>query len=115
MRPAACVLLCSLALRSRDHWQHLTDSLVPKLVIQGTRDKFCPLTTIRDYAQQYHDHRPEPGPMDLEIVDGADHFFDGIWDVSAALCWLKCRRAHRHTPVLGFAWKPLAYARGSPC
>ncbi|WIA30659.1 hypothetical protein OEZ86_000733 [Tetradesmus obliquus] len=83
--------MANLALRSRDHWQHLADTPVPKLVVQGTRDKFAPMTTIRDYAQQYHDMQPAPGPLDLEIVDGADHFFDGIWDMVAekVLAWIQ--------------------------
>lgn len=35
--------------------------------------------------------RPAPGPLDLEIVDGADHFFDGIWDMVAekVLAWIQ--------------------------
>ncbi|KAF6259423.1 Alpha/Beta hydrolase protein [Scenedesmus sp. NREL 46B-D3] len=91
--------MANLALRSRDHWQHLADTAVPKLVVQGTRDKFAPLTTIRDYAQQYHDMQPPPGRLDLEIVDGADHFFDGIWDVVAekVLAWIR-KQTDRQQP-----------------
>jgi alpha/beta superfamily hydrolase len=28
---------------------------------------------------QYHDRQPQPGPLDLQIIDGADHFFDCKW------------------------------------
>lgn len=31
---------------------------------------------------QYHDHEPAPGPLDLQVFDGADHFFEGRYDVS---------------------------------
>jgi hypothetical protein len=43
--------------------------------------------------------RPPPGPLDLEIVDGADHFFDGIWDIVAekVLAWIQ-KQTDRQQP-----------------
>lgn len=32
-------------------------------------------------ALQYHDHEPAPGPLDLQVFDGADHFFAGRYEV----------------------------------
>lgn len=83
--------MANLALRSREHWSLLADSSVPKLVVQGTKDKYTPLTTLRDYAAQYHDHEPEPGPLDLQVFDGADHFFEGQYEEVAekVLSWLQ--------------------------
>eukprot|EP00775_Hariotina_reticulata_P008199 gene8198-8390_t len=69
----------NLALRSRHHWALLSDSAIPKLLIHGTQDKFGALSILRSYAAEYHDRQPQPGPLDLQIIDGADHFFDCKW------------------------------------
>lgn len=45
-------LLCGHMCLCREHWSLLADSSVPKLVVQGTKDKYTPLTTLRDYAAQ---------------------------------------------------------------
>ncbi|KAF8068382.1 hypothetical protein HT031_002071 [Scenedesmus sp. PABB004] len=80
----------NLALRSRQHWAHLADTQIPKLVVHGTRDKYGALTTLREFAAQYHAAEPEPGPLDLAVIDGADHFFAGLWDEVAqkTLAWI---------------------------
>lgn len=81
----------AFALGARKHWALLADSQVPKLLIHGTRDSFSPLSTLRDVVARYHEASPPPGPLDLQIVDGADHFFEHQWDEVAArtMAWLQ--------------------------
>eukprot|EP00879_Flechtneria_rotunda_P028904 GHRR01031139.1.p3 GENE.GHRR01031139.1~~GHRR01031139.1.p3 ORF type:complete len:100 (+),score=43.94 GHRR01031139.1:909-1208(+) len=83
--------MANLALRSRQHWSQLALSSVPKLVVQGSKDKFSALSTLREYTAMYHAYEPTPGPLDLQIVDGADHFFDGQWQEVAekVMAWVQ--------------------------
>lgn len=63
--------MANLVLRSRAHWSELELSPVPKLVLQGTRDSYSPLSTLRDLMMQYNEHEPTPGPMELKVCGSA--------------------------------------------
>jgi alpha/beta superfamily hydrolase len=54
-----------------------------------THTQFTALTTLREYAAKYHESLPTPGPLDLYVIDGADHFFEGHWQVCE---WRVCAR-----------------------
>jgi hypothetical protein len=64
--------MANLVLRSRAHWSELELSPVPKLVLQGTRDSYSPLSTLRDLMMQYNEHEPTPGPMELKVGGPSD-------------------------------------------
>jgi hypothetical protein len=59
--------MANLVLRSRAHWSELELSPIPKLVLQGTRDSYSPLSTLRSYMVQYNECQPEPGPLELQV------------------------------------------------
>jgi hypothetical protein len=62
--------MANLVLRSRAHWSELELSPIPKLVLQGTRDSYSPLSTLRDLVAQYNAYEPQPGPMELLVCVG---------------------------------------------
>jgi alpha/beta superfamily hydrolase len=53
---------------------HLDARGVPRLFVQGERDRFASGETLRALVE------PRPGPRDVVVVPGADHFFDGRLD-----------------------------------
>lgn len=57
-------------LRSRALWSELELSPIPKLVLQGTRDSYSPLSTLRDLVLQYNECEPQPGPLELQVSWG---------------------------------------------
>jgi hypothetical protein len=59
--------MANLVLRSRAHWSELELSPIPKLVLQGTRDSYSPLSTLRDLVAQYNAYEPQPGPLELWV------------------------------------------------
>lgn len=83
--------VANLVLRSRALWSELELSPIPKLVLQGTRDSYSPLSTLRDLVLQYNEFEPKPGPLELQTIDGADHFFQGRWQEVAdkVMAWIQ--------------------------
>lgn len=59
--------MANLVLRSRALWSELELSPIPKLVLQGTRDSYSPLSTLRDLVLQYNECDPQPGPLELQV------------------------------------------------
>lgn len=59
--------VANLVLRSRALWSELELSPIPKLVLQGTRDSYSPLSTLRDLVLQYNECEPQPGPLELQV------------------------------------------------
>jgi len=59
--------MANLVLRSRAHWSELEQSPIPKLILQGTRDSYSPLSTLRSYVVQYNECEPQPGPLELWV------------------------------------------------
>jgi predicted alpha/beta-hydrolase family hydrolase len=78
--------------RIRD--EHLKTIDVPMLFIEGTRDSFCPLDTLRKVMRRI------PGSAALAVIDGGDHSYkvpkssgrttEEAWDeaAQAAIGWL---------------------------
>jgi alpha/beta superfamily hydrolase len=54
---------------------HLDGGGRPCLFVQGENDRFGPGATVRELVAQH------PGPQEVVIVPGADHFFDGHLDI----------------------------------
>lgn len=40
------------------------------LLLQGTRDSYSPLSTLRSYVLQYNEFEPQPGPLELQVSGG---------------------------------------------
>lgn len=72
--------MANLVLRSRAHWSELELSPIPKLVLQGTRDNYCSLSTLRDLVAQYNAFEPQPGPMELQVC---------VWGGLPAELWVR--------------------------
>jgi uncharacterized protein len=49
--------------------EHLRSLSVPMLFVEGTRDPFCPLPTLRKAVGELS------APVALEVIEGADHSF----------------------------------------
>lgn len=92
--------IANLVLRSRAHWSELEASPVPKLLVAGTRDSHCPLSTLRSLVAQFAEQQEDAaacgqalaaGPLELQTIDGADHFFAGAWELCADIImrWLQ--------------------------
>jgi predicted alpha/beta-hydrolase family hydrolase len=50
-------------------FDHLRSISVRMLFVAGTRDPFCPLSTLREAIEQI------PAPVALEVIEGGDHSF----------------------------------------
>jgi alpha/beta superfamily hydrolase len=53
---------------------HLDGRGVPRLFVQGERDRFASGEALRALVE------PRPGPKEVVVVPGADHFFEGRLD-----------------------------------
>jgi alpha/beta superfamily hydrolase len=53
---------------------HLDARGVPRLFVQGEQDRFASGEALRALVE------PRPGPREVVVVPGADHFFDGRLD-----------------------------------
>jgi hypothetical protein len=96
--------VANLVLRSRALWSELELSPIPKLVLQGTRDSYSPLSTLRDLVLQYNEFEPKPGPLELQVGElrtGEDtQQLQWCWDVDSVLLCQGKREAHfRHSTV----------------
>jgi hypothetical protein len=52
-------------------YQFLQDCTKPKLFVSGANDQFSPQANLRSLYEMV------PGPKELVLVEGADHFFEG--------------------------------------
>lgn len=58
----------------RYHHAHLKDIRIPKLFLSGNQDAYAPATELADVVAQ------AALPRQLELIEGADHFFGGQLD-----------------------------------
>ena len=72
-RVAALIALGYPASMFTEH-SHLDGGGKPRLFVQGERDRFGPGETLRIVVE------PLPGPRELVVIPGADHFFEGHLD-----------------------------------
>lgn len=82
--------VANFVLGSRRAWQQLSGTPVPKLVLLGSCDKFCSTACLEQHVARYH-AVPCSGPLELCVLQGADHFFVCRWhDITATvLQWLQ--------------------------
>ena len=99
-------LLSRWFLSAAGAWAALASAAAPKLVVMGTADQFTGIGQLRAAVAE-HDAAAASaaaaqasggaaaavGPMDVEILEGADHFYQNRWDEVARLVvdWLARR------------------------
>jgi pimeloyl-ACP methyl ester carboxylesterase len=105
--------IANLVLRSRAHWTELEQWPHPKLLIAGTRDSYCPLSTLRSLVAQFNEEQEARGAtsatglLELQTIDGADHFFPGAVRGAARGVGVRALLASWRVPAAGArAWQP---------
>ncbi|KAI8469828.1 MAG: Alpha/Beta hydrolase protein [Monoraphidium minutum] len=86
-------VLSRLFLGAGDAWAALAGAAAPKLLLIGDADNFTSLAQLEAAAARHAAAAPAAGPLDVEIIEGADHFFAELWDGVAARAqeWLAPR------------------------